>query len=219
MCFYTILLQPLFPDAIIHPFFLARHVSLFHSFLSSSSCSFRPYFLIYFFISFLIPIQTFFSIPYSFLFRFAPVLRPLCTSSSHSFFLYKFPFEIIIIVLYVCSFCPSLRLYLFILILFSKHIPFSVPYVFLTHVPYFPTYFFISFFLYIQTSFSIPPHFLSLFPPLLLSLCTSSSHSFFPYKISSPFLICFFLSFLLSFSHSVFLHPIYSFYTDFLFHS
>ena len=136
MCFYTILLLPFFPYVMLH-LFLSRHSPFFHSFLVSLFLFLPSFFLIHVFISFLIPIQTFFSIPYSFLFCFLSVLCPLCRSSSHSFFLYKFPFQIITIVQYVCYLCPSLRLYFFVLKLSSKHIPFPVHYVFLTYFPYF----------------------------------------------------------------------------------
>ena len=104
---------------------------------------------------------------------------------------------------------------------------------------------FLAFFLYIQISLSIPYIFLYVVPSVLLSLCTSSSHSLIlnkvrcsvPYMLlycfpsalifpMSVFILCFIYlqlsalhSYLMfTFCLNVLLHLILSFYTDFLPH-
>ena len=123
MCFFPSVLLSLCISSL-HSFFLYRYP--FPCLVPHYFCSLNHFFLVYFFIEFFPSIYLSFPIPYSCFYFMISVLLSLCTSSSHSYFLYIIPFPCLTCFPF-CSFSPSCLMY-----------------------------FFISFFLYIQVSFPIP---------------------------------------------------------------
>ena len=157
--------------------------------------------LMYFFISLFFAIQISFSIPYLYIHVMYCGLLSFCISASHSFFPYGFHFPFLIYFFLIpsgrLSLCnsPSHSSFLYKRPFQELFISSCVPYLILSF------YVLLHLTHSIQTFFSIPYFLLSFLPSVLLSLCNSSSLSFFLYIFffSTPYFhFSFFPSVLLS---------------------